>query len=1203
MNSLKKFLKRHYQLISVIIMGFVSLNVGATETVNFPNFGINIAKPPHGGGGHSHIYEINTRYNLYNLSKNDIEGYKEKISGRDYTYQSIREDISKALVSRASDGKLAFEIMTNKIPESYNKDKVSYFFYSNIDLNIREPFDLFINDQLAVTFVANEDGTLKTLNNPANVLVEYILVKRDANKDGVGAFRLTVPTQLIGKGKEAKIKVLGQKKGSRSWFMIFKANDILEQLNISALHEAAFSIKQSLNVLHIDAPAHFNGKVVYIDSDGEISKKVIFKEQGGIAKATIKIKAPKKYLKLYYDNDVIEVDLENKKSTYTVSDVIGNYFYHYSIQNNGNWTANITKLYKPSLFSAYTDFFDKKHKEGAISILNSSHQDIAWMDRPEVCIILRDTLLLTPVINDAFIREDYGFDIEDGLMLREYIKRHPESVKKITTLLNKKLISVGASYNCPYEDMYDAEDLVRQFYLGKKWVKKTFGGYDSKVYWNVDVPGKTLQFPQILKKSGVDYMIISRHAKGMFNWESPDGSSVFTYSPGHYGDDFSQLSKNLTNKIKYGAEQVTYWSQYYQNSKTITPLLSSQDMIPAIDYTDFIEAWNGFKKVKDEENKEIPVYLPNMELMTSDDFMPLAEKNTTSINTIKGERPNVWVYIHGPAHHEAITASREASKILPAAEKFLSVANTIDPVRAPYPFEDLDKAWQAKIYPDHGWGGHDGDITDNLFKAQLVKSRALGTELLNKSTNFIASRIKTKENIGIPVVLFNSLSWERTDPVTISVNLQKGKAKSLHIVTSKKKRIVSQIEKAEYYNDGSIKSADIVFIAKNIPSIGYKTYYVEQSLKAPKKTNKVASISNYENDAYKITFAKGGISQIYDKELKRNLFKTDKFKGAEVFTLYSNGNGAGEFGDIQQPFMQDFDKVSIHNPEWKIIENGNVYTTYRIKQPILHAIVQQDVTIYHELKRVLFETKLLNWNGVLYREFRTAFPIAIDNALVTHEVPFGSVKVGQDEIHTAGDRYTALCKDVHPRAIMDWISASDDDMTVTLSSSVAAADWIDPTSDNTDTVLQHVLLASRTSCHWEGNEYSQEGSHSYHNILTSNKTGDLTGKRMAKQHNDPIHVTVYPDKSTNASLPETASFFNIDKENIIVTTIKKAEDTDDLIIRMFDDEGKNSIVKVGSFFDITNFQQTNIIEENPVPVSELKVSKYGIETYSFKIKK
>ena len=197
----------------------------------------------------------------------------------------------------------------------------------------------------------------------------------------------------------------------------------------------------------------------------------------------------------------------------------------------------MTKLYKPEFLETYDDFFDKKYEDGLVSVMNSSHQDIAWVDRPEVCIILRDTLLLRPILKDAFIRDDYGFDIEDGLMLREYIKRHPESKERLTTLLNKKLISVGATYNCPYEDMYDAEDQVRQLYLGKKWVKKTFGGYDSKVYWNVDVPGKSLQTPQILKKAGVDYMVISRHAKGMFHWKSPDGSSVFTYSPGHYGND------------------------------------------------------------------------------------------------------------------------------------------------------------------------------------------------------------------------------------------------------------------------------------------------------------------------------------------------------------------------------------------------------------------------------------------------------------------------------------------------------------------------------------------------------------------------------------------------------------------------------------------------------------------------------------------
>ena len=85
-------------------------------------------------------------------------------------------------------------------------------------------------------------------------------------------------------------------------------------------------------------------------------------------------------------------------------------------------------------------------------------------------------------------------------------------------------------------------------------------------------------------------------------------------------------------------------------------------------------------------------------------------------------------------------------------------------------------------------------------------------------------------------------------------------------------------------------------------------------------------------------------------------------------------------------------------------------------------------------------------------------------------------------------------------------------------------------------------------------------------------------------------------------MPETVSFFNIDNENIIITTIKKAEDTDELVIRMFDTEGENSKVNLKSFFKTDKFQKTNIIEENPIPVNDLDVSKFGIETFSFKIK-
>jgi len=1156
----------------------------------------------HESAGKNKIHSVNLNYKLYQICKNDLEGFSEQIGGGMYTYPSLRDDVRQSMIARASTGKVGFSFYTSMVPVDLKEEMVSFFFYSDIDLNLREPYDIEVNGKPLLSFIADEKGDIQIMENPGNGDAIYYLFRRDHNGDGVGAFRLLMPASMVKKGERVKVSVVGQAKGTNGWFMLFKVPNAIAWLKDVAQKDVSFSVKQFNDKLLIVAPMHLAGEEISVVSDGVESKAASFQLQGEMAKAELTASAPLKSFQINYTNETYTVEFEKGNGEINENIVKGEFFYSSHAHAQNGWVADFTKRFRPEYYGAYEPFFENKYEKGLVSMMNSSHQDIAWVDRPEVCIIMRDTMLLTPIINDAFARSDYGFDIEDGLMLREYMERHPNAQEKIAELLNRKLLSVGATYNCPYEDMYGAEDLVRQLYLGKLWVKRNFNGYDSKVYWNVDVPGKTMQFPQILKKAGVDYMIISRFARTLTHWGSPDGSSVFTYSPGHYGEDIIHLSKDMSEKLKYGTEQVVWWSQYFEGGETQTPLLSSQDMLPAIDYTDYIETWNNTNSILDVNGREKNVYFPHMELMTVDEYMPLAEQHATSIDTIWGERPNVWVYIHGPAHHDALTASRKASKLLPAAEKFLSVASLLDEDKMPYPYEELDAGWQAKIYPDHGWGGHDGDITDNLFKERLVESQVIGDKLLDKATSFIAQRVKTEEKKGIPVILFNSLSWERTDPVTVSLDFPRGRAQGLRVITSDKKEVPVQFAEVTKHADGSIKHAAIVFVAEDIPSIGYKTYYVKPEMKSNISTEAPEYNSTYENDFYKVTFADGGIENVYDKELGRSLFTTRQFKVGEIFTLQSEGNGAGEFGDVQQPFMKDFDQVSTHGAKWELLESGDVYSTYKLEQEIKHARVEQKVTIYHQLKRMQFENRLLNWDGTLYREFRTAYPVAIKNSSVKHEVPFGTVEVGKNEINSAGERYTPLCKDVHPRAIMDWISAGDNDICITVSSSVAAADWINPTQDGDADLLQHVLLASRTSCHAAGNEYSQAGNHAYSHVLTSSRAGKIDGSRISKQFNEPVKVIVNPEKSVNASLAESMEFFSIDKENVIITVIKKAEVGDGIVARMYDAEGEEATVNLESFFEYGNLQHTNIIEENPRGADKIEISPYGIETYQFDIK-
>ena len=65
----------------------------------------------------------------------------------------------------------------------------------------------------------------------------------------------------------------------------------------------------------------------------------------------------------------------------------------------------------------------------------------------------------------------------------------------------------------------------------------------------------------------------------------------------------------------------------------------------------------------------------------------------------------------------------------------------------------------------------------------------------------------------------------------------------------------------------------------------------------------------------------------------------------------------------------------------------------------------QIIRVYHDVKRIDFDVDLLNWEGVMYREFRMMMPLALNQAEVSYEVPYGALTVGKDEMPgAAGER-------------------------------------------------------------------------------------------------------------------------------------------------------------------------------------------------------
>ncbi|GHT25202.1 hypothetical protein FACS189430_11490 [Bacteroidia bacterium] len=846
-------------------------------------------------------------------------------------------------------------------------------------------------------------------------------------------------------------------------------------------------------------------------------------------------------------------------------------------------------------------------KGGQMYIVNSSHQDIAWVDAPEVCIRFRDEQMITPALKRLAENPDYCFSVEDALSLREYLERHPERYSDILKYTLEGRLEWGATNKQPYQSMYDGEALIRQVYFGRKWLKKTLPGCDFRAAYNQDVPSMALQFPQILAKAGIPYYQFSRHQPGFYKWFSPDGSSILGWTPGLYWKQTETYAHAPTEAARTDV-LISYLNEFdaYYRERNIPPvrlIVYSFDFSKPVNWDKYMAEWNKEVAGKNEKN------LPYIHYSTTTKVMDeIVGSKKGKFDELFGERPNTWAYIHGPGHHHALEAAREASRILTAVEKFSTFNALLENSFSNYPAQKLSTAWEAAIYPDHGWGGKNGHITDRVFRENFETARDLGKTMLNETLTSIAHKIQFKTEHIQAVTVFNPLSWERTDPVEFTLDVEGRPHNHFRLIDASGKEVAYQLTDNHQYVGNHDEVVTFVFIAENVPAMGYKTYYLTNGVPEANNLPIPKSVPLYENKFYKVTLGDGGIESLYDKETKTEFFRTEKFSGGELFTMQSKGDDAFDLGPAPPPTMEGFDQLRNYKQQWQCIETGAVRDVFQTIQPLKETQACLRVVLYKTVKRIDVEIDLNRFNGENWREFRLAFPVNMKQAKVTYEVPMGVVEVGKDEIDGAFNfprrEPETPAKEVHPREVQDWFSVSDGKTGLTISSDVAVFDWIDPTDKPVDyAVLQPVLLASRKSCHWEGNYYLQPGDHTYSFSLYTHQGDWKNGYQKGTQSKQPLQTIVSNPLKYSGVLPETYSFGSVNGKTVVVSTIKKCDDDDSVILRCYDIEGKDTEATFNFFNDIQAVSHTNIIEEEPVAIPSFKrgfshkIGHHAIETF------
>ena len=167
-------------------------------------------------------------------------------------------------------------------------------------------------------------------------------------------------------------------------------------------------------------------------------------------------------------------------------------------------------------------------------------------------------------------------------------------------------------------------------------------------------------------------------------------------------------------------------------------------------------------------------------------------------------------------------------------------------------------------------------------------------------------------------------------------------------------------------------------------------------------------------------------------------------------------------------------------------------------------------------------------------------------------------------------------------------------------------------------ILQPVLL---TTLHDFGPKenpwWTQEGRHSYNYCLTSHEGGWQENWRFGWEFNNPLTAVVarvdedsdQPAGKTYGILSEEYSFCSVKPENIVISTIKKCEDDEGVIVRYFDIKGVETEAELSFFKTIKKAEATNIIEEEGKAVAsekdkcKLKSKPFSIDTVKLEIGK
>lgn len=792
----------------------------------------------------------------------------------------------------------------------------------------------------------------------------------------------------------------------------------------------------------------------------------------------------------------------------------------------------------------YDNFYDKVcgKSNAVVNCIGHTHIDVAWLWRVRQTVEKAQRSFATVIkLMEEF--PEYKF-MSSQPQLYKYVKKEaPELYEKIKERIKEKRWEAeGAMWLEADCNLISGESMVRQIMYGKEFMQKEFG-IDSKTLWLPDVFGYSAAMPQILKKCGVENFVTSK------------------------------ISWNETNKMPYD----TFMWEGIDGTEIFTYFLTAQDYNkekPDDTYTTYVGyvrpsqvkgTWNRYQQ-KEYNNETLITFgfgdggggptrdmlmqqrrlqygipgFPKTQISFAGDFLERVKKNFNHNSKRLNDMPK-WVgELYLEFHRGTYTSIAKNKKNNRKSEILFQNSEQLSVI---------DMCMLGGSYP-----------TEDIHNSWE-------TILLNQFHDIIpgSSIFEVYEDSDI----------DYKNVISIGDRIINNKLKSLSENVNTDGGVL-------VYNPTGFYASDVVsaggksIYAENIPPMGYKVCSVSDS----SESGVSVSERNVENKFYIITFdEKYNITSMYDKVNKKEVVKKGElFNQLRIFEDIPREYDAWEITDYY--VRKSWDINDVENVEFI---TDNEFGGIKITRKYLDSTIMQSIIIYDKTDRIDVKTEL-DWNEE-HQLLKVFFPVNVHAYEATYDIQFGNIK-------RPTHKNTSWDKAKFEVCAHKWADISDNSYGVSIINDCKYG------YSSQGSTLSLTLL----KCATYPNPYADKGHHSFSYSICPHigdfRAGDTVKK--AQLFNNPLMTM--PVVKQSGALPESFSFVNTNSKNIVIDTVKKAEKSDDIIVRLYDAYDFNGDITLKFALPIKKAFLCDLLENEVSQLSindndiKLNVSNYEIVT-------